>query len=157
MSHSSKGMGSSLTHPISREEVFSPIESFLDSFFNESFSELTRSSGVSVYDKYVYPKVDIIQNDKEMIIEAEIPGLSKEEVSVELEKNILTISGESRNKDSKGQNFIRKEIKRSSFKRSFTISNSLNRDKIKADFKDGLLNISIPKNEPDKVKKLKIL
>ena len=100
---------------------------------------------------------DIIHNDKEMIIEAEIPGLSKEEVSVELEKNILTISGESRIKDLKDQNFIRKEIKRSSFKRSFTISNSLNRDKIKADFKDGLLNISIPKNEPDKVKKLKIL
>ena len=158
MSQLNKGMGSSLTSPITREEIFSPIESFLDSFFNDSLSALSTSSGISVYDKYSYPKVDIIQNEKDMLIEAEIPGLSKEDVSVELEKNILTISGVSRKDKSSGKsNYIRREIKRSSFKRSFTISDSLNKEKIKADFKDGILNITIPKNKPDSVKKLKIL
>jgi len=158
MSQLNKGTGSSLTSPITREEIFSPIESFLDSFFNDSFSALSNSSGISVYDKYSYPKVDIIQNEKDMLIEAEIPGLSKEDVSVELEKNILTISGVSRkDKSSDKTNYIRREIKRSSFKRSFTISDSLNKEKIKADFKDGILNITIPKNKPDSVKKLKIL
>ena len=94
--------------------------------------------------------------------EAEIPGLDKDEVSVDLEENILSISGDSRNdvkssKDIKSSRYIKRELKRSSFKRSFKLSDNMNTKNITADFNNGVLLITIPKKEPEKAKKVKIL
>jgi HSP20 family protein len=105
-----------------------------------------------------YPKVDIIDQADSIEFEAEIPGLQKDEVSVEFQEGILSISGQKRQKESQQEvSYIRKELKRSSFQRSFKLSDSFNTDKIKAKFENGLLLISVPKKKPEKTKKVKIL
>ena len=89
-----------------------------------------------------------------MGIVAEIPGLTKKQLNVEVEDNVLTISGDKHSvwDDAKAK-VLRRELKQSSFKRSFTLGELLDGDDISANFKDGVLSIEIPKVEPAKPKK----
>lgn len=157
MTHSKKGLGTSSIVP-TREEFLTPFDSIFDSVIGQAFPGFTQEMGVQFFEKNSYPKVDVIDYEGELTIEAEIPGLSKEEVSVDLEKDVLTISGQkhSHEEDLKAR-YIRKELKRSSFKRSFKLGKTVDQKKIKADFKDGILKIAIPKKEVEKPKKVKIL
>lgn len=88
---------------------------------------------------------DIKENQQEYIVEAELPGLNKEQINVELKDNTLTISA---NRDDvveeKGENYIRKERRQGSFRRSFYVDN-VDSQKVKADYKDGILKITLPK------------
>ena len=118
----------------------------------------TDEFGVNFFGSNSYPKVDVIDHDDRITIEAEIPGLSKKEVSVDLEENILTISGAKQSKDESPEiKYIRKELKRSSFKRSFKLGENINQKNVNADFNNGVLLITLPKKEPEKPKKIKIL
>jgi HSP20 family protein len=118
----------------------------------------TDEFGVNFFGSNSYPKVDVIDYDDRITIEAEIPGLSKKEVSVDLEENILTISGAKQSKDESLEiKYIRKELKRSSFKRSFKLGENINQKNVNADFNNGVLLITLPKKEPEKPKKIKIL
>lgn len=157
MTHIKKGLGASSIVP-SREEFITPFDSLFDSLMGQTFPALSQEMGIQFFEKNSYPKVDVIDYDGELTIEAEIPGLTKEEVSVDLEKDVLTISGQkhSQDEDLKAR-YIRKELKRSSFKRSFKLGKTVDQKKIKADFKDGILKISIPKKEQEKPKRVKIL
>ena len=100
----------------------------------------------------------VIDYDDKITIEAEIPGLSKDEVSVDMEENVITVSGlkHSHTEDTSTR-YIRRELKRSAFKRSFRLGENLNLKKVKADFQNGVLLISVSKTEPEKPKKIKIL
>ena len=85
---------------------------------------------------------------------AEIPGLDKKQLNVEVEEGILTISGDKHNTfENDGAKVLRKELKQSSFKRSFELGELLDGDNISAKFKDGVLSVSIPKTEPEQPKK----
>jgi HSP20 family protein len=85
---------------------------------------------------------------------AEIPGLNKKQLNVEVEEGILTISGDKHNTfEDDGAKVLRRELKQSSFKRSFELGEQLDGDNIDASFKDGVLSVSIPKIEPEKPKK----
>jgi HSP20 family protein len=132
----------------------------IDRIFEEFFGDtLTRSFGL-VPDNVLYPRVDIVDNETSVSIEAEIPGLTKEDVSVEIEDSVLVIKGSSYVKDEdKKKNYIKKEIKRSSFARTFNLSSDYDIDKISADFDHGILKIDVPKKEEalQKNKKRKIL
>lgn len=143
---------------ISREEFLTPFDSMFDSIIQKTIPSFSEEFGVSFFGNNSYPKVDVTDHEDKIQIEAEIPGLSKDEVSVDIQEGVLSISGEKRrssgNSDTK---YIRRELKRSSFKRSFKLNESFCHNKIKADFKDGLLLIEVPKREPEKPKKIKIL
>lgn len=143
---------------ITREEFFTPFDSMFDSIIQKTIPSFSEEFGVSFFGNNSYPKVDVTDHEDKIKIEAEIPGLSKDEVSVDFQEGILSISGTKR-EDSKSseKKYIRRELKRSSFKRSFKINDSFRHDKIKADFKDGILFIDVPKREPEKPKKIKIL
>jgi len=144
--------------PASRNDFLTPFDSLFDEMIGKAFPSFEQEFGVGFFGNNSYPKVDVVDTPESIEFEAEIPGLSKEEVSVDFQEGILSISGEKRKKENQQEvNYIRKELKRSSFKRSFKISEHFNTSKIQAKFENGLLLISVPKKKPEKSKKIKIL
>ena len=142
----------------SRDEFLTPVDALIDRFFNESMPAFGTEFGVEFFQNSSYPKVDVTDHPDKIMIAAEIPGLSKEDVSVDLEENVLTISGGKRETvEEPDVRYIRKELKRSSFKRSFKLGDNMNVKNIKADFENGLLNVTVPKREKDEPRKVKIL
>ena len=144
--------------PVSREEFVTPFDSLFDDIIQKALPSFSQEFGVGFFGNNSYPKVDVMDYPDKLQIEAEIPGLPKDEVSVDLEDNILSITGSKReSKNDSDVKYIRKELKRSSFKRSFELNRDFNLSKIKAQFSNGLLYVDIPKKDPDKPKKIKIL
>lgn len=148
---------------IDRSEFLTPFDRFFDDFFNNNFPDLSKEFGVGFFQNQSYPKVDVLDFSDKVVIEAEIPGLSKDEVSVEVQDDILTISGQKIKQCSSKENdnnckYIRKELKHSSFKRSFTLSEIFDKESLNAKFENGLLKITLKKVKPTppSVKKIKI-
>ncbi len=103
------------------------------------------------------PRVDIVENDNEFVIKAEIPEVKKEDVKVTVDNGVLTISGERKQeKEEKGKKFHRVERYYGSFTRSFTLPEAIDDTKIKAGFKDGMLNLEIPKTAKAKPKAIEV-
>ncbi len=103
------------------------------------------------------PVVDIFDKDHAIVIHAELPGVTKENVSIEIKENILTLKGERvENKEIKEDKYFRKERSFGSFERSFTLPSTINPENIKATFKDGILEIEIPKPDEKKPKMVQI-
>ena len=99
------------------------------------------------------PRVDISETDKEFLIKAEIPEVNKEDVKVTVDKGVLTIRGERKQeKEEKNKKFHRVERFFGSFARSFTLPENADEEKIEASFKDGILNLQIPKHSEKKPK-----
>lgn len=142
-----------------RDEFLTPFDRLFDDVFN-SFG-VTPYAGS--YTKNSYPKVDVVEYDNKYVLEADVGGLGKDEVSVELEEDILVIRGGKRTKDDstnpqKGR-YLYKEIKRSSFTRSFSIGEGIDKSGLKADFDNGVIKIDLPKikvegKQPQKTKLL---
>ena len=142
---------------IDREEFLTPFDRMFDQIVSRQFPEIEKQVGVKPFSGTAYPKVNVYEYDDKIGIIAEIPGLDKKDLQVDVEEGILHISGDKHGLfDDTGAKVIRKELKHSSFKRSFELGEQLNGDKIKASFKDGLLSIDIPKVEPAKPKKLSV-
>jgi HSP20 family protein len=105
----------------------------------------------------VYPAADIAENKDSFVITAELPGLKKEDVKVTLQNNILTISGEKKmESEQKGQTYHRVERSFGTFFRTFELPIPVDSGKIQADFKDGILSISMPKVEEAKPREIAI-
>ena len=103
------------------------------------------------------PLVDISEDNNEYLVKAELPELKKEEVKVNVENGELTISGERKSeKEEKGKKFHRIERSYGSFLRSFTLPESVNGDKVSAEFKDGVLSVHLPKDEKAKPKSIEV-
>ncbi len=103
--------------------------------------------GVDSY-KTNLPGVNIVEGETEFKLELAIPGQKKEDFKVEVDNDVLTISMESRdeNEDTRGE-YTRREFRYASFKRAFTLPESVNQDRIEADYKDGILKFVLPKKE----------
>ena len=137
-----------------RDEFLIPFDKVFDKMLETNFPEVIDQVGVTPYSNSAYPKVNVYEYDDKVGIVAEIPGLSKKQIKVDVEDNILTISGDKHSvwDDAKAK-VLRRELKQSSFRRSFTLGELLDGDDISANFKDGVLSIEIPKVEPAKPKK----
>lgn len=99
------------------------------------------------------PKVDITETDKEFTIKAELPEVRKEDIKVNIENGELSISGERKQeKEEKGKKFHRVERFYGNFMRSFTLPGNVDASHIKAEYKDGMLNLSLPKTAENKPK-----
>ena len=137
-----------------RDEFLTPFDKIFDQMLDTQFPEVVKQIGVKPYQGSAYPKVNVYEYDDKVGIVAEIPGLDKSQLNVEVEDNVLTISGDKHGVwEEEGAKVIRRELKASSFKRSFQLGELLDGDNIKANFKDGVLSISVPKIEPEKPKK----
>lgn len=131
---------------LNRDEFLTPFSNLFDDFFNDSFDFL----GKDFFEKGTYPKVDVRNEDTQIVIDAEVPGLSKDQVSVELDNGILRIKGEKKDADEKKtKTYIHKELKHSSFCRSFSIGDNIDPEKLTAKFENGLLEITLPKKVPE--------
>jgi HSP20 family protein len=103
------------------------------------------------------PLVDISETDEEYVIKAEIPEVRKEDVKVSLENGVLTLQGERKQeKEEKGKRFHRVERYYGSFLRTFTVPDNVDEAKVKAEFKDGVLNVRLPKTEKAKPKAIEV-
>ncbi len=130
---------------INRDEFFTPFSYALDNYFDEAFPSL----GARFFSKGSYPKVDVSENDTSLEIVAEIPGLNKDQVKVELHDGVLSISGEKKEEvENKKKNYIHKELKHSSFYRSFVVGENVNETNVDAKFENGVLTINLPKTTP---------
>jgi len=103
------------------------------------------------------PRVDISETESEFILKAEIPDVKKDEVKVTVDNGVLTITGERKQeKEEKGKKFHRVERYFGSFMRSFTLPDNVDEAKIEASFKDGMLNLRLPKTEKSKPKAIDV-
>ncbi|MBT9190049.1 Hsp20/alpha crystallin family protein [Zobellia russellii] len=94
------------------------------------------------------PAVNIKDNEKSFELDLIVPGRKKEDFNIEVDNELLTISAELKDqKEVKEENYTRREFRFSSFKRAFTLPESINVDDIKADYVDGVLKIELPKKE----------
>ena len=103
------------------------------------------------------PLVDITEDDKEYLVKAEIPEVKKEDLKVRVEGGTLSITGERKSeKEEKGKRFHRIERSYGSFERSFTLPDDADATKVSSNFKDGLLQVHLPKNPNAKPKAIEV-
>lgn len=103
------------------------------------------------------PAVDIYETDDEVVVKAELPEVNQKDIDIQIENNTLTLRGERKfNKETKKENFHRIERAYGTFSRSFTLPGTIDQEKISADYKDGILKISMPKREETKPKQIKV-
>jgi len=140
---------------IDRESFLTPFDKMFDEIVGKSFPEINQQVGVNPFQGTAYPKVNVYEYEDKVGVIAEIPGLDKKDLNVEVEDGVLTIAGEKHNGifDEAKAKVLRRELKQSSFKRSFTLGDLLDGENITANFKDGILSVEIPKVEPELPKK----
>ena len=137
-----------------RDTFLTPFDKMFDSMVESQFPEVVKSVGVKPYQGSAYPKVNVYEYDDKVGIIAEIPGLDKKQLEVSVEDGVLTIAGDKHSAfENDGATVLRRELKQSSFKRQFELGELLDGEHIKANFKDGILSVSVPKIEPEKPKK----
>ena len=103
------------------------------------------------------PLVDIFDTEKAIVISAELPGIAKEDISLDVKENILVLKGERKSAEEiKKENYYRKERCFGTFERSFTLPSTINPEKITANFKNGVLRVAIPKPEEERPKQVRI-
>ena len=126
----------------------------LTSFFDEALEEFSKNAGrlwKSSPDSW-RPLIDIVEEDNSFSITAEVPGMNKDDIDIEVVDNSLTIRGERKweSENSEGRTFHRVERAYGRFERSFYLPDNVDTENIKAVFKDGLLSLTIPKIEEQK-------
>ncbi|HVM33085.1 MAG TPA: Hsp20/alpha crystallin family protein [bacterium] len=103
------------------------------------------------------PAVDVEETEAEYLFKAELPGLRKEDVKISLSDNVLEISGEKRSEErAKDRTYHRVERSYGAFRRTYAISKPIQADKIAARYKDGVLEITVPKAEEAKPREIEI-
>ena len=103
-------------------------------------------------------KVEIKDNDKNVIVEAEIPGVSKDDIDISIDGNVLTIRAEVKQYDAETENeqVLHSERYYGSVQRSFSLPSNIDQDKATADYKDGILVLTLPKEAPNGAKKISV-
>lgn len=103
------------------------------------------------------PAVDIFETNEAIVIKAELPGITSQDILLEVKDNTLTLKGEKKfEKEVKEENYHRVERSYGSFQRAFTLPGTIHQEKVKAKFKDGILEITLPKVEEAKPKQIKV-
>ena len=138
---------------------WNPLRNFsvLQKQMNHLFEDVLEDWPSDLTGTTAYPVADIYETDDELIVKAELPGVDPKMVDVRLENNVLSIRGERRfERNVDKENYHRMERLYGSFCRSFSLPTSVEADKIRADFKDGVLTLTLPKTESAKAKKIEI-
>jgi HSP20 family protein len=120
---------------------------FLSNLFDDDFFPVFTNRTSSM------PAVNIKENEKNFTLELAVPGMDKKDLKIDINEDVLTISSETRNETEENvDGYKRKEFSYSSFCRSFYIPENVNKDKIEASYKDGILSVELPKQEEEKNK-----
>jgi HSP20 family protein len=131
--------------PSISKRTFSPF--YMPGFFEDDFFPLVTSRTDSL------PAVNIREDDKQFMLDLAVPGIDKKDLKIDINEDVLTVSSESKNESEENRDgYKRKEFSYASFCRSFQIPENVNKDKIEANYKDGVLTVSLPKDEEEKNK-----
>ena len=146
---------------IVRWEPFRDLASLqerMNRLFDESFKGINRTTA----DDWLLggtwaPAVDIFEQEGNIVLKAELPGIDLKDVDIRLENNVLTLRGERKvDNEVKRESFHRIERAYGTFARSFTLPSTVDQQNIKADYKDGVLKVVLPKREEAKPKQITI-
>jgi HSP20 family molecular chaperone IbpA len=107
-------------------------------------------------EEYIAPDVDIIEKEKEFVLYADLPGVRKEDLEITIDEDKLTIIGKPYIDISEKAQILYQEFEPITFRRSFLLSNVINKDKIKANLQDGILTLILPKAEKLQPRKIEI-
>ncbi len=103
------------------------------------------------------PAVDVVEHDDSYVIEAELPGMNKNDIKISVTNDVLTIQGEKKvEKEDKKKNFHRTERSYGSFSRTFSLPGNVKADKVEAEFNNGVLTVKVPKSEEAKPKQIDV-
>jgi len=137
-------------------EGMSDIQERINRLFDETFGRYPATRRETL-ERTWSPQVDIYEDRENIVVKAELPGIKKEDVSIEVKDNILTLSGERKHeKETKKENYHRIERSYGKFNRSFSLPDPVKVDKVKANYRDGVLEITLPKSEEAKPKAIPI-
>lgn len=129
----------------------------MNRLFGEVFGRTSGGQEGSWFSGAWTPPVDIYETDEALILQAELPGISKDEVTVELKDNTLVLRGErKRSHEVKEENYQRIERTYGEFQRSFVLPTTVDQNRVMASFKDGVLELNLPKAEVAKPKRITI-
>jgi HSP20 family protein len=128
----------------------------LNRFFDDPFFRLSHLADDSQMGMW-NPAVDLYEKDDHFMIKAELPGVDKNDIKIDLKDRRLTLSGErTYDNEVKEENYYRRERTYGKFQRAFTLPADVDSEKIKANYKDGVLQIEVPKPEEKKAKQVTI-
>src|SRR5712691_2690042 len=142
---------------IVRFEPFRELQDRMNRLFSEAYlSSPTGEEDWALGGSWA-PAVDIYEQDNNIVLKAELPGVDPKDVDIRLENNTLTLRGERKFDDEvKKENYHRVERAYGAFTRSFTLPTVVDQGSIKAEFKDGVLRVTLPKREEAKPKQIQI-
>ena len=129
------------------------LQDQINRVFQDVFERAGEESNLTAW----APAVDIYETEHELVVKADLPDIDPKDLDIRVENNILTIRGERKfEKKVNEDNYLRVERSYGAFARSFTLTNAVNADAIKADYQNGVLTLSIPKREEAKPKQIKV-
>lgn len=149
------------TVPVRAQDWLSDVDRLFDGFLNRGSlfpfrRELPTWANLPALDTKI-PRVDVVERDSEILVRAELPGVEKDKVDISLTEDSVTIKAETRTeqKEEKG-NYYRCEITQGSYARTVALPAVVNTEQAKASFKDGLLELTLPKTEKAKRRSIKV-
>ncbi|MDR3720038.1 MAG: Hsp20/alpha crystallin family protein [Candidatus Acidiferrales bacterium] len=141
---------------ITRFDTFqglSGLQEQVNRLFDTSFPGRSDNSALTTW----APAVDIYETENELVVKADLPDINEKDLDVRIENNTLTIRGERKfEKKVTEDNYLRVERTYGSFSRSFSLPNTVNSEAIKADYKNGVLTVELPKRAESKPKQVKV-
>ncbi len=104
-----------------------------------------------------HPSVDISENENAYVLKAELPGVNREDINIDINNKTLTLKGEKKFEEkTEKENYVRVERSYGSFSRTFTLSDKVDTENVKASYKDGVLEVTLPKKEEAKPREIKV-
>jgi HSP20 family protein len=133
------------------------IQTEMNRLFNNFFEPATGGNGGTGTFRRWTPAMDLVETDKAFVLKADLPGLSEEDVKIEVEDNVLTVSGERKaSHEESRQGYYRVERSYGAFSRSLTLPEGVDANSINATFDRGVLEVRVPKPEERKPRKVEI-
>jgi HSP20 family protein len=132
---------------------FSALHDQVNRIFNESVRTQGDGSALTAW----APSVDIYETPNELVVKADLPEVDEKDIDVHIENNLLTIRGERKfDKSVQEDNYLRIERTYGTFSRSFSLPNTVNAESIRAEYKNGVLTVNLPKREESKPRQVKV-
>lgn len=130
----------------------SGLQEHVNRILESNFRDRTDESALATW----APSVDIYETEHELVLKADLPEVADKDIDVHVENKMLTIRGERKFEKVKEENYLHVERAHGSFSRSFSLPNTVDTDAIKADYKNGVLSVTMPKRAESKPKQVKI-
>ena len=143
-------------HSINRWEPFRNVSSLqeqVNRLFEGTFSRKSDDSTLTAW----APAVDVYETENELVIKADLPDISEKDLDIRVENNMLAVRGERKfEQQVKEDSYLRMERSYGSFSRSFSLPNTINTEAIQADYRNGVLTVTLPKRVESKPKQVKV-